>query len=508
MRRILPIILLGIFTPAWLLCQNIYLTQGTDGSDAAAFTGVVWNQGGQQLWVAPEAPHTDAMLLATDPWSDNHEVILFSLAQSFDPGKLNPDVPGQLLWNYGQTALFRVSHENFVTLREKIHGVVKRVPRQTAQTPKTVIPAVDTNQLVYEIVDLVDTAKIMATIRRLEAFKTRKAMTDSAYAASEWIGQQFEDMGYQIEYQNFNIYGSPSSPNVIATKTGTAYPDKYVVIGGHYDSYTYFGNAPGADDNASGTAGVIEAARILADYPTECSIIFCAFSGEEYGLFGSEAFVARCKQQEMNILGYFNLDMIGYRHPGDDIHTDMIYPLSAKPLADYYKEIAAIFVPELGVFDGFLTGGDSDHTSFNNHGYMGIFPFEDDQNYSPYIHSAQDVTGLSVNSAEMAGMLTQASLAGVSSMGGVFTYASAGEADGSTSLRLIPNPATDKVRIVAPGMKSDIHVQVVAPDGRTVIATRLQGADKVLSVAHLSRGIYIVRLTDGTVAAESKMMKW
>ena len=69
---------------------------------------------------------------------------------------------------------------------------------------------------------------------------------------------------------------------------------------------------------------------------------------------------------------------------------------------------------------GALSGGDSDHTSFNNHGYMGIFPFEDSQNYSPYIHSAEDLIGPSVNSFELLEALTKASLASVATMAELF----------------------------------------------------------------------------------------
>ena len=215
-----------------------------------------------------------------------------------------------------------------------------------------------------------------------------------------------------MEIQNFP-YSPSSSDNVIATFPGKLYPEEYVVVGGHYDSYTFYGAAPGADDNASGTSAVLELARILSTHEFERTIIFCSFSWEEMGLVGSDFYAAHAQATGMNILGYFNFDMIGYRYPGDSLHTDLLYPSSAEELAQFYRDVTAIYLPDFGVKEAEPINGDSDHTSFNNHGYMGIFPFEDTPNYSPYIHTSQDKVGPSVNSPELAKNLIQANLASV-----------------------------------------------------------------------------------------------
>jgi bacillopeptidase F len=118
----------------------------------------------------------------------------------------------------------------------------------------------------------------------------------------------------------------------------------------------------------------------------------------------------------MNILGYFNIDMAGYLQPGSYIHTDLIGPASAGELKQFYRDVCAIYIPEFTIEAGALSGGDSDHTSFNNNGYQGIFPFEDSQNYSPYIHTSSDIVGLSVNNLQQHMMFVQATLASVVSM--------------------------------------------------------------------------------------------
>jgi hypothetical protein len=262
----------------------------------------------------------------------------------------------------------------------------------------------------------VDITLYQSNLQNLQDYDTRNAYTPQSILAQNWIKAQFESYGYPVELFDFNMPQGAASDNVIATKVGTLYPDEYVIIGGHYDTYSYSGNAPGADDDGTGVCGVMEVARVMADFETDRTVIFCAFSGEEYGLYGSEAYAAWCENQGLNILGYFNIDMCGYLNPGDPIHTDIIAPASAQPLEDFYTDVCAMYLPDFIVGPGNLSGGDSDHTSFNNHGYMGIFPFEDSQNYSPYIHTSNDVIGMSVNSFEMALTFTKAMVASVATM--------------------------------------------------------------------------------------------
>lgn len=109
----------------------------------------------------------------------------------------------------------------------------------------------------------------------------------------------------------------------------------------------------------------------------------------------------------MEILGYFNNDMNGYLNPGDEIHIDCIYPNSVEPIGAYYMNVGSVYFPEMQIQHVNLDYGDSDHTSFNNVGYMGIYPFEDVNHESPYIHSSEDLIGNSVNSFEMSQRYTQ-----------------------------------------------------------------------------------------------------
>ena len=264
---------------------------------------------------------------------------------------------------------------------------------------------------IRELLDQVNQDSLMATVQHLQDYGSRYFSSTTAFAASDWIASKMEALGLEVEQQGFYVNSwagsGQSSPNVIGIQRGTLYPDTYVVCGSHFDSFTYeywYGtgsDAPGADDNATGVASVLESARIMSQYEFEYSIIYCAYSAEELGLYGSEAYASRCQQQGMDIIGYFNNDMNGYLNPGDEIHIDCIYPNSVQAIGDYYMNVANIYFPEMQVRHANLSGGDSDHTSFNNHGYMGIYPFEDANNYSPYIHTTNDLIGPSVNSFAM-----------------------------------------------------------------------------------------------------------
>ena len=272
---------------------------------------------------------------------------------------------------------------------------------------------------IREMLNQVNMDSLEATVQHLQDYGSRIWNSNNAFAASDWIASRMEALGLEVEQQPFNantwMGSGAAAPNVIGIQRGTLYPDTYVVCGSHFDSFSYEammggGTAPGADDNATGVASVLESARIMTQYEFEYSIIYCAYGCEEMGLYGSEAYASRCQQQGMDIIGYFNNDMNGYLY-GDQIHIDCIYPNSVEPIGTYYMNVGEVYYPELPIRHVNFNQGDSDHTSFNNHGYMGIYPFEDYQNYSPYIHTPNDVIGTSVTSFEMSQQYCQMNIA-------------------------------------------------------------------------------------------------
>ena len=288
------------------------------------------------------------------------------------------------------------------------------LPRSTRDFPQVT----EENPTIREMLNQVNMDSLEATVQHLQDYGHRLWNSDNAFAASDWIASRMEALGLEVEQQPFYantwLGSGEAAPNVIGIQRGTLYPDTYVVCGSHFDSFSWEammgGEAPGADDNATGVASVLESARIMTQYEFEYSIIYCAYGCEEMGLYGSEAYASRCQQEGMDIIGYFNNDMNGYLY-GDQIHIDCIYPNAVEPIGTYYMNIGSVYYPELPIRHVNFNEGDSDHTSFNNHGYMGIYPFEDYQNYSPYIHTANDLIGNSVNSFEMSQQYCQMNIA-------------------------------------------------------------------------------------------------
>ena len=290
-----------------------------------------------------------------------------------------------------------------------------RLPRLTRDFPVVT----EQNPIIREMLNQVSMDSMQATVQHLQDYGHRLWDSDNAFAASDWIAGRMLALGLEVEQQPFYastwMGSGQAAPNVIGIQRGTLYPDTYVVCGSHFDSFSWqamygSGDAPGADDNATGVASVLESARIMTQYEFEYSIIYCAYGCEEMGLYGSEAYASRCQEQGMDIIGYFNNDMNGYLY-GDQIHIDCIYPNSVEPIGTYYMNVGEVYYPELPIRHVNFNEGDSDHTSFNNHGYMGIYPFEDYENYSPYIHTPNDLIGTSVNSFEMGQQYCQMNIA-------------------------------------------------------------------------------------------------
>jgi len=215
-----------------------------------------------------------------------------------------------------------------------------------------------------------------------------------AWAAGRGIVARSEDMSDTWHCQTESI-PDMALYNVSATKTGFMYPNRHYIICAHYDAVSEnpMVRAPGADDNASGTAAVLEAARVLSKYDFAYSLRFVLFAAEEQGLIGSAAYATEAASLNEQILGVINLDMIGYDSNYDgffDIHSGSmeasqdIGEFVASNVSDWNLSL----YPE--VYD-FGSIGASDHGSFWNVGYPGIMIIEDWSDHTPFYHSTGDL---------------------------------------------------------------------------------------------------------------------
>jgi len=411
----------GLFLLIHLSASDLVLIKASGSDDLKSLSmnpNLVLNYLGDGFIIATKAGDIkqDFVVVDKNAWQKNENYFIVFKGNRFDAayGDGLKSIVTELLYTE-DIVIICVPDANLKLIVPPQTGSLVRIWNKKATLPSASFsfpePKTDPDPFIVARMAEVNTTLMQSNIQHLQDYGTRNCYTAQAVQAQNWIKAQFESYGLSTSLFDFTMPGGSASDNVIATKTGTLYPNEYVIIGGHYDSYTGSSNAPGADDNASGTCGVMEVARILAPYTYDRTIIFCAFSGEEYGLYGSAAYATWCDNQNLNILGYLNMDMIGYLRPGDPIHTDIIAPSSAQDLVDYYTSVCALYLPSFITGPGALSGGDSDHTSFNNHGFMGIFPFEDSQYYSPYIHTTNDVIGTSVNNFTQVGVFTKAILA-------------------------------------------------------------------------------------------------
>ncbi len=231
----------------------------------------------------------------------------------------------------------------------------------------------------------------MATIggRQVLLF-TRKTGTDANYLAAQYLHERLSGYGLTTIYHRQD----PSRPNVIATKTGTLYPDRRIIICAHFDNTSQTDTIPGADDNASGTAVVLEAARLLSGYTSDATIIFALFNEEEQGLWGSAEYAQLFKTSSYADTYVINLDMVAWDSDNDhvlEIHTRDI--ASSNALAD-----TLVFVNRslgLGLNTVIMNPGSnrSDHASFWTHNRSAVMMIEEiaGGDFNQYYHSRYDL---------------------------------------------------------------------------------------------------------------------
>lgn len=174
---------------------------------------------------------------------------------------------------------------------------------------------------VQTLVDSVDPARWQDDVTTLAGF-SRQTLTDGVTDAGNWLFEKFSQLpGLEVRRRHFPV-NSGMAFNVEATIRGRVNPDDIYIIGAHYDAIANRdagATAPGAEDNGSGTAGVLEMARIFSAFPPNATYIFICFSGEEQNLWGSRDHAARliASGDNVNVKAVCNMDMIGYTSDND-----------------------------------------------------------------------------------------------------------------------------------------------------------------------------------------------
>ena len=300
-------------------------------------------------------------------------------------------------------------------------------------TPPDLVSQPSELAVLHDIVGAVSAERIEADIRALAGFGTRHTLSDTLSdtrgigAARRWIKAELDAISascggcLEVFYQTSLVGGTRRIPdttavvNVIAIQRGTTDPNRYVVMSGDIDSRASdaldgVSDAPGANDNASGMAGVIEAARVLTQYDFHGSIIYAGLSGEEQGLFGGQHMARVAKEEGWRIQAVLNNDMIGNIDGQNGVSDNTIARVfsegtradetdavarqrrftggevdsPSRNLARYIARLAHGYVPNLEMMvvyrlDRFGRGGH--HRPFNDVGFPGVRIMEANEDY-------------------------------------------------------------------------------------------------------------------------------
>ena len=316
----------------------------------------------------------------------------------------------------------------------------------SAQEASQAPPARDLRM--YDIVADVSAQRLEADIRTLAGFGTRNTFSDTVSdtrgigAARRWIKAEFDKISaacngcLEVSYQyslvkaegNRRIPRDVMVVNVIAIQRGTRYPNRYVIMSGDIDSRASNGtdgesDAPGANDNASGMAGTIEAARVLSKYAFPTNIVYLGLSGEEQGLWGGRHTAKIAKEQGWEIIGVLNNDMIGNIEGVDGVIENNTFRVFSEPvpvdesdaqrrgrrffggevdgpsrqLARYVAKMTDLYIDNLEAImiyrlDRFGRGGH--HRPFNDEGFAGVRIMETHENYTRQHQDLREENGI------------------------------------------------------------------------------------------------------------------
>jgi hypothetical protein len=300
----------------------------------------------------------------------------------------------------------------------------------SASRDETPMPSQRLDPKIQKIVSEVSVERIASILKKLESFETRNTLSDPTQpnrgigAARQWILDQLKSYSPRLEV-SFDTHVIPKGGriwkdvelrNVVAVLPGkmAEAADRWIVISGHYDTLNLrvppeLRNdpakaaemlAPGVTDDGSGTACLMECARVLSQYEFDATLVFVAFAGEEQGLIGSRAMAGRLKEKAQAIQAVLNNDIIGSEVSGNGvIDNRRVLVFSEEPndspsrqIARFVKRIGERYWPEMTVdlifrYDRFGRGGD--HTAFNQEGYAGVRMTTPNENFA-HQHTTTD----------------------------------------------------------------------------------------------------------------------
>ncbi|MGC4039467.1 MAG: M28 family peptidase [Flavobacterium sp.] len=366
------------------------------------------------------------------------------------------------------------------------------------------------------IVEQCSQTNITNNLTAYEALGLKRRGTTSLQNTFDWLKNKYLGFGYtasQIQEDSYTYAGSSAvCKNLVVTKIGTLYPNTYVIVCGHYDSI----GGTGTNDNGSGLVSILETARLLKNIPTEYSIKFINFSGEEDGLYGSKHYVndvVNATSPKMSIRLVINLDEVGGVAGMDNDTITCERDQSSNPSTNNAQ--SAIMTNELiacvGLYSPLNTqlsyAYASDYMSFqsNNEVITGLF----ETNETTHKHTNTDlliymdpVYNYNVAKATIGAVLHFARATTSAALG-------AEEFDNDYQVNFFPSPATDSLNISLGSLTETKYAfSLVDLQGKVVLNRQIDNASLIETIAlqHLPRGMYMAVLQTETKKITKKII--
>jgi hypothetical protein len=415
-------------------------------------------------------------------------------------------IPGRVLWENERLRLVRLPELDARAAKAAGFPIV-RLPLAPHPLPSPLAPlarfpyAPDTT--IARIVSLVSQDSLTRTIRDLQDFGTRYTYGPKGESAAFYLGRRLTDIGYSVRLDTYYLE-SPTTRafNVEATLEGLVAPESIIVACGHFDSYNAnnHDDAPGADDNATGTAAVIELARVLRQAGYRWSVKFLCFSGEEQWMKGSYHWVdSTAVPESLKIAGAYNLDMFGYAA----YDTNLVFintNTASRPLANLCDSTNGWYGVGLRVMNYLDEDIYGDNTPFWEAGYLSVFALEDSEygvwgGSNPYYHTAYDTLGNLTMS--LVTRTTRMVAACMATLARGIQWTGMAEGTGPQNGGSKPEAAVIRSVLNLPGsLDPSITSCLLDVAGRSVLDLRPGAND----VSGLAPGVYFVRGTDPGVS--------
>lgn len=362
------------------------------------------------------------------------------------------------------------------------------------------------------VVNQCSTSTVLSNLTEYEGLGVKRRGTVALDNTLTWLKNKYLSYGYsasQITEDSYTYTGSTAvCKNLIVTKIGTVYPNTFVIIDGHYDSL----NGTGTNDNGSGLACILEVARLLQNIPTQYSIKFINFSGEEDGLYGSQHFVTSVVNSttpKMNIKLVFNIDEVGgvaglvnnVITCENDTSSPTTNNAASNTITNELITCVGLYSPLSTFLDRAYS---SDYMPFqsNNEIITGFF----EKNETTHKHTTSDF--LIYMDPTYNYNVAKAAIGAMLHFAVVDTSLSYEEFEAGFQGSFFPNPTKDILNINCGKLDRNYTFSLVDLQGKTVFSKTFEQAKltESIAIADFSKGMYLAVIVSGNKKYSKKIV--